>query len=332
MIKKPRFPLPRYPQGWFQVAYSDEIAPGQVKAIRYFGKDLALFRTESGQVHVIDAFCPHLGAHLGVNGVVKGEEIQCPFHAWRFNGQGTCTAVPYATIVPKKAKVGTWHVREINTAIMVWHDIDSQPPTWELPHIPEFFSDEFSQTQRKEWKLRTHNQEMAENVVDSAHFKYVHGTLYQPATTIEAVDHLIHMVSPTIVRTPGGDIPGQIESHAYAFGFSTTRFTGMAETLLMGCVAPIDDEYVHVRFTFTVKMNLGADITKGIGRAFVKEISRQLEQDKVIWENKTFLDRPMICDGDGPLALFRRWSKQFYPDWYVEKSRAEYLKAHNLSE
>ena len=41
------FPLP-VPFGWFFVSYADELAPGEVKAIQYFGREWALFRTESG--------------------------------------------------------------------------------------------------------------------------------------------------------------------------------------------------------------------------------------------------------------------------------------------
>lgn len=35
-----------------------------------------------GLVHVLDAICPHLGANLGVNGVVRGNNLECPFHGW----------------------------------------------------------------------------------------------------------------------------------------------------------------------------------------------------------------------------------------------------------
>jgi hypothetical protein len=61
----PRFPFPRYPRGWFQVAYSDEVEPGKVLLLKYFGKDLVAFRAESGSLSALDAHCPHLGAHLG---------------------------------------------------------------------------------------------------------------------------------------------------------------------------------------------------------------------------------------------------------------------------
>lgn len=61
------------------------------------GLDLVAFRTEDGVAHVFDAYCPHLGAHLGVMGRVVGDCIECPFHGWRFSGKdGACTHVPYA--------------------------------------------------------------------------------------------------------------------------------------------------------------------------------------------------------------------------------------------
>jgi hypothetical protein len=49
-----------------------------------------------------------------------------------------------------------------------------------------------------------------------------------------------------------------------------------------------------------------------VGEAFVKEVSRQLLEDKPIWEHKTYIDRPALADTDGPFAAFRRWASQFY--------------------
>ena len=53
-----------------------------------------MFRTISGKVHVLDAFCVHFGAHIGVGGSVIGEDVRCPFHSWQFDGNGVCTSVP----------------------------------------------------------------------------------------------------------------------------------------------------------------------------------------------------------------------------------------------
>ena len=61
---------PPIPNGWFAVAFSKELVDGEVKRVRYFGEELVLFRTRSGRAAVLDAYCPHLGAHLGVGAAV----------------------------------------------------------------------------------------------------------------------------------------------------------------------------------------------------------------------------------------------------------------------
>lgn len=56
-----------------------------------------MFRVENGKVHVVDAYCPHLGANLAVGGRVLGGCIECPFHGWQFQGSdGKCVKIPYA--------------------------------------------------------------------------------------------------------------------------------------------------------------------------------------------------------------------------------------------
>jgi len=45
----------------------------------------------------MDAYCPHLGANLGVGGLVRGDCIECPFHLWKFRGiDGECVNIPYS--------------------------------------------------------------------------------------------------------------------------------------------------------------------------------------------------------------------------------------------
>ena len=307
-----RFEIPPYPNGWFQVAYSDELHPGDVVPLTYFGEELVLFRDEAGVAHVLEAYCPHLGAHLGYGGVVEDNCIRCPFHAWRFDGDGRCVEVPYAEKIPPLARLDAWPVFEANGLVMVYHHMQRRAPTWTPPVLPEYTSDSWTDYTRRRWKIRTHNQEMAENGVDSAHFKYVHGTPEQPQTRAQIDGHIFRVRSPVQYTTPQGAIEGQIATESYAFGFSTVRFTGIVETLLVSSVTPIDGEYVDVRFSFKTK-KIGNDaVTSNVGAAFIAEIERQLGQDIPIWEHKTMKMRPVLCDGDGPIGLFRRWAKQFY--------------------
>jgi 3-ketosteroid 9alpha-monooxygenase subunit A len=311
-----RFSFPPFPIGWFQVAYSADLEPGDVRPLEYFGKDLVLFRTEDGEARVLDAFCPHLGAHLGHGGKVEGNEIRCPFHAWKFDRNGQCVEIPYGIKkgIIQQAKIACWPVHEVNGLIMVWHHPDKEKPSFDLPTLSEHGDEEWTDYTVREWKIRTRNQEMAENSVDTAHFRFLHGTKNLPDASLESNGHHLHVVLPTVMTTPGGDVEGNIHVDMFGFGFTTTRFSGIVDTLLVNSVTAIDEEIVHARFAFKVKKMGGRSITEGIGKAFIAEIARQIEQDIPIWENKRHVKPPILSDGDGPIAKYRRWCKQFYAD------------------
>ena len=50
--------------------------------------------------------------------------------------------------------------------------------------------------------------------------------------------------------------------------------------------------------------------------AYVKEKMADAEKgvfaDLAIWKSKVTVNNPILCDGDGPIAKYRKWFKQFY--------------------
>ena len=103
------------PNGWFAVAFSRDIVPGEVQSIEYFDQSLVLFRSRMGEARVLDAYCPHLGAHLGEGGRVVGDTLRCPFHGWQYDGEtGECTHIPYCERIPPRARLKAWDVVEKN--------------------------------------------------------------------------------------------------------------------------------------------------------------------------------------------------------------------------
>lgn len=129
---------PVYPNGWYEVMRSEELAIGEVKAVSMIGEQFAVFRGENGQVSVTDAYCPHLGAHLGVGGQVKGNCIECPFHGWRFDGEtGKCINIPYASKVPAFAKVKVWTSTECSGMVLVWYDAEGRDPSYMVQEYDE---------------------------------------------------------------------------------------------------------------------------------------------------------------------------------------------------
>src|SRR6185437_1246938 len=71
----PRLPHDPFGYGWYQVGYADELASGAVRPVRALGRDFVLWCGGDGQAHLMEAYCPHLGAHLGYGGRVRGNEI-----------------------------------------------------------------------------------------------------------------------------------------------------------------------------------------------------------------------------------------------------------------
>ena len=62
---------PVYPNGWFGLIRSEELAVGASTSVNALGENFAVFRDTGGEVHILDAYCAHLGANLAVGGRVR---------------------------------------------------------------------------------------------------------------------------------------------------------------------------------------------------------------------------------------------------------------------
>jgi phenylpropionate dioxygenase-like ring-hydroxylating dioxygenase large terminal subunit len=315
------------PFGWFVVGFSSDLAVGEVKPISYFGKQQVIFRTESGEAKVLDAYCPHLGAHLGHGGKVSGESIACPFHGWQFNGGGQCTAVPYAKNMPPKVAgdkqaVYAYPTVERNQMIWAWYHPQQIAPTYDVVAIPEFEAADWNIAEKREWIINTSIQEAAENGSDQAHFVYVHGTVDVPAT--DTVFEGIQRVGKLVAKVPalledGSFDPSGATANIYLTttnhgpGIGHQQFTGALESVMVGVSTPVTNNQMVLRFVFVEPKSMSAG--QQMMAAFAKnELCTQVEADIPIWEHKVYLESPTLCDGDGPIHQFRKWFKQFYAE------------------
>ena len=311
-----RFPF-GIPNSWFHVLYSEDLPRGAVKPLRYLGRDLVAFRGEDGRAHVLDAFCPHLGAHLGVGGTVVENTIQCPFHGFRYDGTGRCVAIPYARKIPPKLRTKTWDVLERNGILYLWYHAEGKPPDFEIPEIPEWGDPEFtSSCQRYEWTVRTQPQEIMENAIDWPHFHAVHGMDMpeQRSHRFEGRMFFWNVGTRKQVQTMGGvEDSLYMESQNWGLGFSFVRYRGMFQTAIITGLTPIDEETTYFQTGIIGKKDgRTEEETVEILRAYMEDQSLAITQDFQIWENKKFRPRPMLCDGDGPIGEYRKWARQFY--------------------
>lgn len=300
------------------IGFGDDVAPGEVKTVRYFGEDIVLFRTESGVLSAVDKVCPHLGAHLG-GGRVRGECLRCPFHDWGFAPDGRCVSVPYAPKIPPRAAVRTWHIREQNGVILAWYCPKGQPPTYEIPVLDE---DGWTGNKTVRWVIRSHPQEVAENTVDCSHLGPVHHvartevlSVEQDGPTMRVVLHLEASGAPIDMPDEFNDVELDVQLHGIGHLVSSTHvLTSDMRTRQRIYPTPIDEETIAIFGVSNIKVMPDAEYTREIEEIFYRAFLNDFPKDFPIWENKVYLDKPMLAGGDGPIGRYRRWCRQFY-DW-----------------
>src|SRR5262249_9508497 len=145
----------------------------------YFGGRLVAYRGEDGVVRVLDAYCAHMGADLGAGGKVIGNDIQCPFHHWKYCGSGEGVEIPYAKKIPAKARQRAWTVREMNGVLLLGHDSTGAAPDFEIPVIRECGSHDWLPWSEFMYSIKTHPREIIENIADKGLFPAVHRTEIQ---------------------------------------------------------------------------------------------------------------------------------------------------------
>jgi 3-ketosteroid 9alpha-monooxygenase subunit A len=314
-----RYPLPATPDGWYRVAFSDELAAGDVRPVHYFGRELVLFRSGDGVAHLFDAYCPHLGAHLGVGGRTTDDGIRCPFHGWRYDAAGRCVEVPRLAGRPPNARVRSHPVEERSGMVFAWIHARGAEPGFEVPEHREGGDARWTPWTRSLYEVRSHVQDMGENILDRAHFWSVHDMDAPAGGHFEARFEGPRMIVEQALAVAGSGPPG-LEVRALTtntgpgISATTVRF-GDVETLSFLTHTPVDEERVELFFGFCMRHMPDAAAAAAIEKTNREFVNRQLTQDIPIWESKIYRERPLLTAVDGPVPAYRRWYRQFYSSW-----------------
>ncbi|WP_158882860.1 Rieske 2Fe-2S domain-containing protein [Amycolatopsis anabasis] len=324
-------PPARFARGWHCLGLADSFKDGKPHAINAFGTKLVVFQSQSdGKLHVLDGYCRHMGGDL-TQGTIKGDEVACPFHDWRWNGNGKCVSIPYAKRVPLRARTRTWRTLEENKQLFVWNDPEGNPPPDDvvIPRIEGVFNGEWSNWTWDSVLIEGSNcREIVDNMVDMAHFFYIH---YAFPTYFKNVfeGHIATQYLNTKGRPDMGmasNYGGEenlLRSEASYYGPSymintlLNTYKGFEiENVLINCHYPVTANSFVLQWGVSVKKLPGVSDEQAdkIAGKFAKSIGVGFLQDVEIWKNKTRIDNPLLCEEDGPVYQLRRWYEQFYVD------------------
>ncbi|MFH8730469.1 MULTISPECIES: Rieske 2Fe-2S domain-containing protein [unclassified Streptomyces] len=327
-------PPARYARGWHCLGLATAFREGGPHEIEAFGTKLVVFRGEPAaggpdRLHVLNAYCPHMGGNLA-HGTVKGDAVACPFHDWRWAGDGRCAGIPYARRVPPRARTRAWTTLERNGQLYVWHDPEGNepPPGVTIPEIEGFGSPEWSNWSWSALRVENSNcREIVDNVVDMAHFFYVHYAF--PNYFKNIFDG--HVATQYMESTPRGDVElgtlstgGGLRSDASYFGpsymidklWSDVGGGVEMESVLINCHYPIDENSFMLMYGAIVRKLPGMTDEQAAqaARLTSEGLAVGFEQDVEIWRSKTRIDNPLLTEEDGPVYQLRRWYEQFYVD------------------
>ncbi|MBD1319621.1 Rieske 2Fe-2S domain-containing protein [Gordonia hankookensis] len=321
----------RFARGWHCLGLLDTFRDGRPHQVKAFGTTLVVFAAqETGKLHILDAYCRHMGGNLAL-GTIKGDSIACPFHDWRWGGNGRCTDIPYAKRVPPVAKTRSWPTLERNGQLFVWHDPQGSKPTDDvtIPEIEGFGSPEWTGWTWNSLLVEgSHCREIVDNVVDMAHFFYVHYAFPRYFKNVFEG----HVATQYMRSTPRQDIEvgtnyddpnSTLRSDASYFGPSYmidwlwSEAQGMTiETVLINCHYPVTSNSFVLQYGAMVKKPEGMsdEAAAGMAAQFAQGVEMGFEQDIEIWKNKAPIDNPLLSEEDGPVYQLRRWYEQFYVD------------------
>lgn len=325
-----RFPHEGHPSGWYQIAWAAELEPGDVRPLTYFSRELVLYRGADGSLHVLDAICPHMGAHLGYGGCIEGDNIVCPFHGWTWAPDGTNVVVPSEGAPTNRRSITPWHCIEANGIVWVWYDAAGRDPLWDaptdLPGVAEGRRYDVHPHCVRSWRnVRMKPQYVPENNVDLDHLHWIHGA-EGPIELLqcEPDGHVFRTCSRIIYGygrestrlTPDGPIEVEVSAEIWGLGFQYTFFPIPDDAVSIQAQTPVDDEHCDMFQTVVVHLEDGAapgDEPTGAAAARVREQLVQIERDIPIWEHMQYLPNAALTRQEAkPITAVRRWAEQFY--------------------
>lgn len=325
-----------FPEGWFFVASRADLRRERLIRKVWMGEDIIVWCDENAVVCVAESHCPHLGSDLGpgAGGRVCEGRLVCPFHGYEFDASGQCVATPYAD-PPPSARLQVFETREINGLIFAWWGMDGRPPQWE-PHPDRPGEEGWSSPEICTLRFPGHPQETAENSVDLAHFRYVHGYGNFERVGRISVDgaRLESSFNFRSVRKVAGinflNMDLSAVTHIFGLGYSFVNIYEHSigvDLRLWVLSTPVDGVHIDLTLVSQVReirnpkrriIGLGFLPVSWRAPVFNRFMAAQQKgdvlQDVVIWSRKRYRARPRLCRSDGEIMPFRAYCAQFYPE------------------
>lgn len=300
MTTSGRYSVAHVRRAWYVVCESSELLARPLKRA-LFDVPLAVFRGAGGEPVALVDRCAHRNVPISGGQVIHGE-IECPYHGWRFDGEGVCRNVP--ALVDEK---GTGKARRIDKfpaverqgLVWVWGDPEHAPES--EPYVVPHLADKRYGTVRYSMSFDATLHATAENILDVPHTAFLHRGLFRgagkrnvitanvrrDATSVEA--EYVGEPRPSgiigrILAPQGGTVKHfdrfllpSIAQVEYALGDSS-------HVLISNLLTPVSDFVTTMYAIVSYRLPVGGKL---VGRVLEPLARRIVQQDAVILAEQT---------------------------------------------
>ncbi len=155
---------------WYCAAFSDEVTQAPFSRT-ICDRQIVLYRTASNDVAALTDRCPHRKAPLS-KGMVRGDDIECPFHGMLFSPSGACIDIPSQERIPPAARVRSYPATERDGHVWLW--MGTTAPDAALIPDMHWLVDPNLTPVHGMMEIRCPYLTALDNLLDDSHLSFVH--------------------------------------------------------------------------------------------------------------------------------------------------------------
>lgn len=162
---------------WYIALKSGELGTGPTR-VRIWDTPMVVYRDSKGVAHTLLDRCAHRNVPLS-DGECVGDNIQCSYHGWQFDGAGLCQKIPAlcGATMTKTRRVPAFPTQEEQGYIWVFTSATEQPnhSPYRIPHLddPKYMHVSYE----ADFDATIHAT--AENILDVPHTAFLHRGLFR---------------------------------------------------------------------------------------------------------------------------------------------------------
>ena len=167
---------------WYVAGWSKDYGR-ELKAEKYLGENVVIYRKQDGTPAALEDACPHRKLPLS-KGTLNEDSIICGYHGLTFNDKGQCSDSPTQRgMMPSRAVVKSYPIVDKYRLLWIWMGNPELADPDTIFPIDNFESSTWGYTDGGVMDIKCNYLWVCDNLLDPSHVAWVHVTSFAGAGT-----------------------------------------------------------------------------------------------------------------------------------------------------